>query len=677
MRSATDQRSLVKRVPSMLTALRRLAPGLLLITAVSALLLWSDWQSRQARGAGAALRVALVQQASQPVLDQTVAGTLEALEARGFRDGGRISLRRYNAEADLPTANAIAREVTSGGNDLVVTITTISMQTVANANRDGARVKHVFGCVSDPFSAGVGLNRDKPLEHPPWMAGFGSLQPVERCFSIARRMNPGLKRVGLVWNPAESNSEAQTRLARTTCAKLGIELMEANAGHSNEVMEALGSLLSRGIEALFVSGDVCVLGAVDVVMGTAARAGVPVFSVIPPTSAKGGLFDLGADYTAIGRMLGDLAADVLEGTDPATVPVENRVPEMLVLNRKTLAALGGSWQFPAELLEEAATVVEADGRVVDRRPKEPVQSRNRATGKLRVDLIEYVETLNVELAREGLLAGLGESGLVDGVDVEVRRRSAQGDIATLSAIVDAAVSDGTDLLLASTTPGLQAALRRGRNTPTVFTLVASPVLAGAGTSDTEHLPHVTGSYVAAPHAQLLAHLKVLLPRAKRVGTLFVPSEVNSVYFKEDLERAAIAAGLELVTVGVSTSGEVPDAAMALCQKGIDAVCQISDNLSGASFASISMAAQRSRVPLFSFAIGNADSGVVMSLSTDFRENGMESGRIAARVLRGESPARIPFVPVTRVQMAVNVRVASEYGITFPQEILAKADQVVR
>lgn len=662
----------------MFNALRRLAPGLLLIALVSSVLLWSDWSSRQARAqAGTAVRVALVQHASQPVLDLAVGGVIDALAARGYRDGERLVLRKYNAEADLPTANSIAREVTSGGNDLVITVTTISLQTVANANRDGARTRHVFGCVSDPFSAGVGLKREEPLAHAPWLAGFGSLQPVEECFGIARRMNPALRRVGLVWNPGESNSEAQTKLARATCSKLGIELLEANAGHSNEVMEALGSLLSRGIEALFVSGDVCVLGAVDVLMGAAGRARIPVFSVIPPTATKGGIFDLGANYSVIGRMLGDMAADVLGGKDPATIPVENRSARFLVINRKAFAGLGAGWSIPADLIESADMVVEADGAVSERKPLAPLPQQSSSARTRRVDFVEYVETPNVELAREGLLDGLREGGFAEGAGFEVRRRSAQGDIATLAAIVDAAVSEESDLIVTSTTPALQAALRRGRDHSIVFTLVASPILAGAGTSDTDHLPNVTGSYVAAPHAQLVAILRELMPKARRIGTLFVPSEVNSEYFRADLEKEAAAAGLELVAIGVNSTGEVADATMALCQRGIDAICQISDNLSGASFSSIAMAADRSRVPLFSFAAGHVRSGALMTLSADFRDNGRESGLMAARVLKGESPAGIPFAPVARFRLSLHPARAAEYGIAFPQALLDRADEVVR
>src|SRR5439155_11509799 len=132
-----------------------------------------------------------------------------------------------------------------------------------------------------------------------------------------------------------------------------------------------------------------------------------------------------------------------------------------------------------------------------------------------------------------------------GVHFDLQLRNAQGDMATLSSMVDAALTDNTDLIIASTTPALQSALRRGRGTPLVFTLVANPVIAGAGKSDADHLPFVTGSYIPAPHEEGLAALKLCLPKARRIGTLFVPAEVNSVYYKDQLIAAARKLGLEV------------------------------------------------------------------------------------------------------------------------------------
>src|SRR5712671_608380 len=237
----------------MLETIKRLALGVILIALAAGVLLYTDRGSRNRarRGAGGASqagkvwRVALVQSASLPVFEEGGSGLIESLAARGYVEGGRIELRRFNAEADIGTANAIAKEVTTGSYDLIVSLSTVSLQTIANANKVGSRTPHVFGLVTDPYGAGIGIEATNHSIHPPYLTGYGSLQPVEALFRTARQMRPELKSVGLVWNPAEANSLAQTRIARKVCADLGITLVEANAENSTAALEAANSVIAR------------------------------------------------------------------------------------------------------------------------------------------------------------------------------------------------------------------------------------------------------------------------------------------------------------------------------------------------------------------------------------------------------------------------------------------------
>jgi putative ABC transport system substrate-binding protein len=168
--------------------LRPFALAALLIFAAASLLLYSEPSQRSAGNGEAPPRVALVQIASQQALDDGATGIVARLAERGFVDGRTMVLTRFNAQGDLPTANDIARRVTDGSFDLIITVSTASAQTVANANRQ-ARVRHVFGILTDPFSAGLGINRDDPLDHPPYMAGYGSLVSTAEGILMARRMN--------------------------------------------------------------------------------------------------------------------------------------------------------------------------------------------------------------------------------------------------------------------------------------------------------------------------------------------------------------------------------------------------------------------------------------------------------------------------------------------------------
>jgi ABC-type uncharacterized transport system substrate-binding protein len=164
------------------------------------------------------------------------------------------------------------------------------------------------------------------------MTGYGSIQPVANIFRTARQMRPELKSVGLVWNPTEANSAAQTKIARAVCAELGLTLAEANAENSTAALESANSLISRGVEAIWISGDVTISLASSAVINAARRARIPVFTALPPNVRQGALFDLGANYFEVGQSVGRLAADVLDGKNPAEIPVENFVPEVFLLN---------------------------------------------------------------------------------------------------------------------------------------------------------------------------------------------------------------------------------------------------------------------------------------------------------------------------------------------------------
>ncbi|MBI3698475.1 MAG: hypothetical protein HY238_26995 [Acidobacteria bacterium] len=135
-----------------MATLKRLWLGMVLIALSSGVLLLSDWNRSTRR----VPHVALLQHASQPLLDEGIQGMLDGLAAGGFQTGKNMVLERFNAENDVATGNAIAKQLGGGDYDLVLTSSTRSLQAVANANRDG-KVKHVFCVVADPASAGVGI----------------------------------------------------------------------------------------------------------------------------------------------------------------------------------------------------------------------------------------------------------------------------------------------------------------------------------------------------------------------------------------------------------------------------------------------------------------------------------------------------------------------------------------
>ncbi len=619
-----------------------------------------------------------MQQTSQALLDQGVTGILEALANAGFEDGKSISIRRYNAEGDAATSSTIARDITSGQYDLVVTVSTLSLQAVANANREG-KTRHVFALVSDPYGAGVGISRENHLEHPPYMTGYGSMNPVAKTFDVAKRSFPGLARVGVVWNPGESNSEANVRLAREVCRNLHIELLEANAENSSAVAEGIRSLIGRNVDALWVGGDVAAMTAIDVIIEAAHNAHIPVFTSMSGAAERGGLFDIGPDFREVGHLAGELAARVLRGADPASIPVENVMPERVAVNESALAGLRDPWKLPEDIVASARsdsaskTVANASGKAAAPLPSRPAGPLAR---KWNVDLLAYITSLDVEDSERGIRQGLVDSGLVEGRDYAVRSRNANGDMPTLSALVDAAVTDGTDMLVTFSSPTLQAALQRARKSSIVFTYVANPMAAGAGKSATDHLPNVTGVSTLGPYDELLRLVHEVVPNAHRLGTLFVPAEVNSVFNKDRLLELAKAQGFEIVTLPVNSSSEVSDATLSLLSQKVDAICQVGSNMTNTAFTSVALPARQARVPVFGVSTSNLQEGAVVVAARDYFDGGHQAGLIAARVMRGEHPSTIPFQSLETVHVMVNLDAARSAGIRIPRSLVERATKVI-
>jgi ABC-type uncharacterized transport system substrate-binding protein len=660
-------------MPALGMTLRHLVPGTVAIGLASAILLISDLPRRpRAETAQTQHRVALFQIASQPILEDGAAGVVAGLEAQGYVAGRNLKLSRYNAEGDLPMANVMAQELAGGQYDLVISLATACLQAMANANQRGA-VRHVFGMVSDPVLSGVGIG-DDPLAHPPHMVGIGTLPPADQSFELAKQVFPDLQRVGVVWNPAEINSEVATKMAREVCKTLDIELLEANAENTAAVREAAASLIARDVQALWVGGDVTVLGAIDVVIHVARQAKIPVFTCIPGNSAKGTLFDIGANYYEVGRMVGRLGGRVLDGESIATIPWERAIPPKLFLNTLALEGLKDPWVFPAELLERADSIIDASGERTKSPPAAPTAKPLSKQWRLR--LASYINSPDTEDAERGVRSGLEAEGLVEGRDFEWKSLNAQGEMATLNGLIDAALADRADLILTVSTQALQAAVQRAKEQPIVFTMVANPFLAEVATSDRDHLPRVTGAYGSADAEAMMPVIRQLLPGARRLGTLYSPTEVNSVYNHEILAAAVKQAGWELVSVGVNTPSEVPDATQSLCTQEIDAVCLTNSNLAGSCFPSIVQAARRSRTPVFTFLGSTAQQGAVAVLTRDYFDMGQESGRLAARVMRGADPAAIPLEQSRKNRLLVNLDAAREWGVTVPAALIQFADEVI-
>ena len=315
-------------------------------------------------------------------------------------------------------------------------------------------------------------------------------------------------------------------------------------------------------------------------------------------------------------------------------------------------------------------VISAGLLVIDK-----ISGKGSSTRKM-FALIQFNDSPLSELSGQGIIDGLTSLGLIRGRDYDLDIKNAQGDIATLNLMMDEAVSDRPEILFISSTPTLQAAVKKISTLPVIFTVVADPLIAGAGSSFEDHLPNVTGISTLGDYEGMIRWVKIILPGAREIGTLFSPGESNSVKNMSMLENFAEKAGLTLIAVPVNSSQEVTDAAFSLVSRKPDVICQIVDNLTAASSGSIIRIARDQKIPVFGFVSDQSKAGAVLVVSRDYHQAGADAARLAKRVLDGESPAKIPFEFVSKTNILINPSAAVYFRIHFPKEIYLQENLII-
>jgi ABC-type uncharacterized transport system substrate-binding protein len=665
----------------MWTLIRRLFLGFSLILLASAILLISDWHQRRIVG-GKIPRVAIVQHSANPALDEGVLGVLDALTANGLVDGQNISIKRFNADGDFAVANAIAEQVVAAGFDMVVTISTPSLQMVAKAN-SSEKVIQVFGLVADAYRAGVGIGRKSPLDHPKNLVGVPTPLPVADSFRLARKLFPGLQSVGIVWNPSEANSEISTMQAREICQELRINLREVNVDSSVAVAEAAAALTAQGVQALWVGGDNTVTLALDAVVSAARKARIPVFSVLPTEPNRGTLFDIGTNFYDAGIMTGKMAVEILRGVDPGTIPIPDKIPQKLVVNKQALKGLKAPWEFPQDIIARADVSVDEAGihKKETRSSPVPTETGQKESGALRpppegrlfkIGLVYFGPDPSADACMAGLFGELKNLGFVEGKNLQVRKAHAQGEIINIPPILQNFDNEDLDLIIPMSTPVLTAAINAVKKKPVVFTYVYDPIAAGAGKTPTDHLPNITGTGSFPPVHDTMVVIRELLPRVQAVGTLYNSSEANSRKVIEVGRELFQKHGIKLEEVTVTNTSEVFQAAQVLTTRKIQAIWITGDNTAFQAFEGIAKAATDARLPLVINDPEFTEKGALVAVGIGWQRTCQGAAKKVAQVLLGEKPQNLPFENVVVKKVVLNSDVARKLGITFPDKLVKEA-----
>lgn len=293
-----------------------------------------------------------------------------------------------------------------------------------------------------------------------------------------------------------------------------------------------------------------------------------------------------------------------------------------------------------------------------------------------IGIFQSVDSPTANEIRRGILQAFTDAGLRDGREILVSIRIANNDIAEVQRIAAELAAGRADMIIPLSTQALQAAILTARRKPIVFGAVAVPYLVGAGTSAENHLGHVTGVVSTGPVRETMALIREVLPKARRIGTIWTSSEINSEFYLDLARESAAELGFDLVAVPVTGPHEIPAAIQRVLNQRVDALFPMSDNTLNSSFDVIGRAAEENRTPLFASFLRSVEFGACAALGFDFYEMGLKTGRLAVRVKSGESPGRIPIQSLDDVRLYVNPSAAAKQGVALPRAVLDRASKTV-
>lgn len=290
-----------------------------------------------------------------------------------------------------------------------------------------------------------------------------------------------------------------------------------------------------------------------------------------------------------------------------------------------------------------------------------------------IGMEQFAEHASLENCKEGFIKGLKEEGYEEGKNLTIDFQNADSDTGNAAQIANDFVSDGVDLICAIATPSAMAAYNAAEEDeiPVIYTAVSDPVAAALAKKDGTPVGEVTGTSDAYPYEKQLELIRKMLPKAKTIGILHTTSETNSDAQLAQYKALAKNYNLTIVDKGVSTSADIPLATDSILKKA-DCLVNLTDNTVVSSLATILDKANDAKVPVFGSEVEQVKVGCVAAAGLDYIELGVQTGKMAAKVLKGEKKASdMKFETITEPKVYLNKKVASDLNIKVSDKI---ADQ---
>jgi putative ABC transport system substrate-binding protein len=275
--------------------------------------------------------------------------------------------------------------------------------------------------------------------------------------------------------------------------------------------------------------------------------------------------------------------------------------------------------------------------------------------------------------------GLKETGYVEGQNLSIEYRLAEGQYDRLPKLAAELVIRGVNVIFAAGgSDPAKAAMAATSTIPIVFLSAADPVSAGIVESLNRPGGNVTGVSLlgSALEAKRLGLLREIIPAAASISVMLNPKFPDFVLQLSELQKAAVVIKQSINVVQASTDAEIDRAFATIAQKGGDALLVAQDAFFNSRREQIVALEARYKLPAIHDQRESAEIGGLVSYGTDFSDEFRQAGIYVGKILKGAKPAELPIMQPTKFELVINLKTAKALGLTVPPTMLAEADEVI-
>lgn len=309
---------------------RKLSLVALAVAGLIALTGCEDKKEAPSTPTAASTVVGLVQLVEHPALDEANRGIVDAVKARGLQ----VEFDQQNAQADQSNLGNIAQRFVSQKYPLIFAIATPAAQIMANATD---KTPIVATAVTDFEVAKLVKSNKKPETN---VTGSSDLNPVAEQVKLMLELFPDAKSVGTIYNSSEINSQFQVAILKEEIQKRGLSLVELTVSSVNDVQQTAQSMIDK-VDVIYVPTDNIIASAMPVLTKITTPAGIGIIAGEEGPLKGGALATVGADYYNLGRIAGEMGADILEGkSQPQNMPIRYQTEFKAKINANVAEKIG-------------------------------------------------------------------------------------------------------------------------------------------------------------------------------------------------------------------------------------------------------------------------------------------------------------------------------------------------